>query len=93
MRGQLEVIVTNLNQNTQGTTKKANNLTNAERCRRSRKKRKQEDPDCYKVKSAVDSKNHYNKNKNKSQFRFKKQKNSLLSYYKKEQKENCSLKL
>ena len=49
-----------------GRPKKANNLTNAKRCRRACKKKKQEDSDCYKVKLAVDSKKHYNKNKNKT---------------------------
>ena len=36
-----------------GRPKKTNKLTNAERCRRSRKKRKEDDPDRYKTKSAA----------------------------------------
>ena len=76
-----------------GRPKKTNKLTNAERCRYSRKKRKEEDPDCYKTKSAAHTKKHYNKNKNKNQFRFKTQKNSLLTYYKKEQKKKPFLKV
>jgi len=39
-----------------GRPKKTNKLTNAERCRRSRKKRKEEDPDHYKTKSAAHTK-------------------------------------
>ena len=76
-----------------GRPKKTNKLNNAERCRRSRKKRKEEDPDGYKTKSAAHTKKHYDKNKNKTQFRFKSQKNSLLRYYKKEQKKKPFLKV
>ena len=59
----------------------------------SRKKRKEEDPDRYKTKSAAHTKKHYDKNKDKTQFRFKTQKNSLLTYYKKEQKKKPFLKV
>ena len=76
-----------------GRPKKTNKLTNAERCRRSRKKRKEEDPDRYKTKSAAHTKKHYDKNKNKTQFKFKTQKNSLLTYYKKEQLKKPFLKV
>ena len=76
-----------------GRPKKTNKLTNAECCRRSRKKRKKEDPDRYKTKSAAYTKKHYNKNKNTTQFRLKTQISSLLRYYKKEQKKKPFLKV
>merc|ERR1711884_1010533 len=76
-----------------GRPRKANKLTNAERCRRSRKKRKEEDPDLYKTKSAAHTKKHYDKNKDSTQFRLKSQKNSLLTYYKKEQMKKPFLKV
>merc|ERR1711884_937163 len=44
-----------------GRPRKKNKLTNAERCRRSLKKRKEENPDLYKTKSAAYSKKHYDK--------------------------------
>ena len=76
-----------------GRPRKKNKLTNAERCRRSLKKRKKEDPDLYKTKSAAYRKKHYDKNKDSTQFRLKSQKNLLLTYYKKEQKRKPLLKV
>ena len=62
-----------------GRPRKINKLTNAERCRSSRKKRKKEDPDLYKTKSAAYCKKHYDKNKDSTQFRLKSQINGLLT--------------
>ena len=76
-----------------GRPRKTDKLSDAERARRSRKKRKQEDPDGFKQKSAVHRKRHYDKKKNNIQFRFHAQKNSLLDYYKKEQKKKPFLKV
>ena len=76
-----------------GRPRKTDKLSDAERARRSRKKRKQEDPDGFKQKSAVHRKRHYDKKKNNIQFRFHAQKTSLLDYYKKEQKKKPYLKV
>ena len=77
-----------------GRQKKANKFTRTEICRRSRKKRKQEDPKGYEEKLAVQrKKKQYNKDKNKPHFMFKTQKSSLLSYYKKELKKKTFLKI
>ena len=76
-----------------GRPKKTNKLSDAERARRSRKKRKQEDPDGFKKKSAVHRKRHYDKNKSSTQFRFQAQKSALLKYYRKEQKKKPYLKI
>ena len=76
-----------------GRPRKTDKLSDAERARRSRKKRKQEDPDGFKQKSAVHRKRHYDKNKSSTQFRFQAQKTSLLKYYRKEQKKKLYLKI
>ena len=76
-----------------GRPRKKNKLTNAECCRRSLKKRKEEDPHLYKTKSAAYQKKHYDKKKDSTQFRLKSQKKSLLTYYKKEQMKKPFLKV
>ena len=76
-----------------GRPRKTDKLSDAERARRSRKKRKLEDPDGFKQKSAVHRKRHYNNNKSNIQFRFQAQKTSLLKYYRKEQKKKPYLKI
>ena len=76
-----------------GRPKKANKLSHAEICRRSRNKRKQEDPEGFKVRENARRKRHYDKKKNDPEFIFNNQKNSLLSYYKNDQAMNPYLKI
>ena len=64
-----------------GRQKKTDKLSHAEISRRSRNKRKQEDPEGLRKRENAKNKRHYDKKKN-ADFKFKKQKNSLISYYK-----------